>query len=1684
MAQDIGSCGWPIWHVDDFTLCFQLDYLKILFPTVIIGVSLVHLILQNVLRKIRRKNENKYDPLEQHLDHTEIPPEDEDSIADSDEDLSIAQNGGRLALVKTTTKGSIVQADSPPGQQLLVLVEELAIAGLVVVNIVSLVVRNTGGRGLLAAVVGILTWTYVLILATLRLFLGNTKWRVPHIWDHTAAIYALQWLFTLVPFRSVLVHPTSKLAQILTIVEFALVSLLFGMAMTTRKGNKTVLLEWEGDIEPSREPLASLFSLMTFGWVDNILWKGYKETYEIGMVWNLLPKDKAASVLTEYRHLKKTTNLAWHLGKFFKGPLILQCLWAILAGVLTFAPTLLLKAILEFVEHPTDGPMSVLWLYVILLPVSDIIRSVADNQALWIGRKMCIRMRAIVIGEIYAKALRRKAATGADAVLAKTQQNGTAESKVDKVKRWMSLRKKDAQKAANAISNKADEAAPAKAADEQANLGTIINLMSVDSFKIGEVTSYLHFLAALAPAQLVVAIVLLWQIMGLSAIPGLVVMVILLPVNILLARGFSYTQKKIMAATDKRIATTNEVLQNIRIIKYFAWEYRFSQIVDEKRRAELKALRNRYMVWATAVAIWNTVPVLITFFSFLVYTKIEQKPLYPSVAFTAISLFMLLRVPLDQLGDMIAHVQEAKVSIERVEEFLKEDETDKYKQLGPDNIDDNGNHVIGFRNATFIWGSKDTVADDGSMAFRLMDLDCDFKIGKLNIIAGPTGSGKTSLLMALLGEMTLMKGDVYLPGGRSREDVRVDPETGLAETCAYVAQSAWLVNANIKENILFSAPYDARRYRNVIVACALERDLEILDNGDETLVGEKGITLSGGQKQRISLARAVYSNSRHLLLDDCLSAVDSHTAQWIFENCIQGPLMRDRTCILVTHNVTLCAPSSEYVVVLDNGRVSAQGTSTEVIATGHLGEELQNKSRPGSVIHVSTVPSRVPSSVGEESDETLVDNGGSDTLTGASKDKKEKKKVDAMEETKATGAVKWSVLKLYLNAMGKWWFWVLTIFVFTGQQLSSVASNLWIKEWANQYTTEEQAVSSFQFGTSSITPLSSSFAPKNFASMTSYIKDQRFFSPAEYSAASAPPEVNVNYYLFMLALIGIIGALFALFRDLWLFFGSLTASYKIHNKLMAAVSRAKFKFFDITPLGQLMNRFSKDLEAIDQEVAPVAIGVMSCALAIVVTVVLIGCITPGFLIAALFITVLYIGVAVFYLRASRDLKRLDSVYRSPLFQQFGETLSGVTTIRAYGDERRFIRENLTKINTQARPFIYLWAANRWLAFRTDCLGNMVAFFAGVFVITSIGKLDAGSAGISLSYAISFSDNILWLIRLYAMNEQNMNSVERVKEYLDVEQEAEPINEKNRPPQNWPAQGSVEFVGYTTRYREDLDPVLRDLTFKIQPFEKVGIVGRTGAGKSSLALALFRALEAEKGKILIDDIDVGQLGLKDLREAITIVPQDPTLFTGTIRTNLDPFDLYTDEEIFTALRRVQLIAPDEDPATPVTLTASRRTLPPNSDDEDDRQSDNSTPTATNKNIFLDLSSTVAESGSNLSQGQRQLLCLARAMLKQPKVLIMDEATASIDYSTDSKIQGTIRELKGTTITIAHRLATIVDYDKVLVLDHGSVVEFGHPWELLKKSDGSFRSMCETSGDIESLTKAAKKAYEANRLVDDE
>ena len=1675
----------------------HLSFFQVLFPLLAISTSFLFTAVQSfrlVVKSRCSKNLTSHgqDPISSDFIRYRDDVNGEEQLQEATQDDDSERLALALCRVKSTD--SRLQPNRPRGQRLVVLIEILAIVALAISKL-YITISGRSNHQAVIGIVGLATWCYILLLALIRLWSARHAIRyLPNLWSQTACLYGTQWVLSTLLFRSAIIHPKSRLTESLAIVEFSFTTLLTIIALTTRKGNKIILLEYGDNLEPSHEPLANLFSTWTYGWADAIVWKGYRKTLELEDVWNLAARDKAAAVLADFRQLKKTTALAWHLLKYFKRELILQSLWAIISGLFTFAPTLLLKVFLEFVEDPRDTPVNAAWFYIVLLALSSCIKAVTDGQALWLGRKICIRLRAVVVGEVYAKSLRRKAAAGKDTVLGEKKSIAEAQ-------------KAPKEKLSQTNKSSSSEHPTTGSTDSQVNVGTIINLMAIDSFKVSEISAYLHFLWGTTPIQLLVCIALLYRILGLSSLVGIVMMMLVLPINMFIAQQFSKTQKKVMAATDLRIHTTNEVLQNIRIIKYFAWEQRFGSIVDEKRHAELRALRRKYILWTTAAGVWFGVPIAITFFSFLIYTVVEQRPLIPSVAFTALSLFGILRYPLDQLADMVAHVQESKVSIDRVEEFLNEDETEKYHQLIHENTNgEQEDPVIGFDNATLTWGGKDAQGENHA-AFRMIDMNVHFLVGRLNIVVGPTGSGKTSLLMALLGEMTLIGGCVYLPSGRNREELIPNPDTGLTESIAYCAQQAWLVNDTIKQNIFFAAPPDEDRYHAVLSACALERDLEILSHGDSTVVGEKGITLSGGQKQRISLARALYSNSRHVLLDDCLSAVDSHTAKHIFECCITGPLMFERTCILVTHNIALCAPNSHFIVSLANGKIVAQGKPDEMIASGALGNDI-TMSRPGSK-GGSVLQSRVESTANmngfandKANRQSLEQNGDLNGFAKgfagdlSNKYKDANSNIDHRTEGKAVGSVNIKVLKMYLAAMGPWIYWFIAVAAFALQQVGSVGANVWIRSWSNAYTNKIKGVgpaiadpaSSRGHSIHAISLSSSSYSPNGPFWNLRY-PSTTLSSPQ--TTATTGDQVDAWHYLGIYAILGIAYIGISLFREGLIFWGSLRASAKLHRKLFSTITRAKLQFFDTTPLGQLMNRFSKDMEAIDQDVSPVTVGIIGCLFSLVSIVVLICVITPKFLVAGIFISLIYFAIGQFYIRSSRDLKRLESVQRSPIYQHFGETLSGVVTIRAYGEERRFIRDNQMKVDTHNRPFIYLWAANRWLALRVDFTGALVAFFAGVFVILSINTIDAGSAGLSLTYAIMFTENLLWLVRLYSANEQNMNSVERIKEYMEVDQEARAIIKEAQPPGSWPSRGGIQFIQYTTHYRPSLDPVLKDLTFTISPGERVGIVGRTGAGKSSLALALFRGLEADSGKIIIDDVDIGLIGLQDLREAITIVPQDPTLFTGTVRSNLDPFGLFTDDEIFSTLRRVHLISSPRSAtasssaslAPPVTLTPPD--TPESSPEAGADQADLSkklTNTHENANIFANLSSTIAESGSNLSQGQRQLLCLARALLKAPRVLLMDEATASIDYATDSEIQDTLREVKGSTIiTIAHRLQTIIDYDKVLVLDKGRLVEFDSPWELIAREESIFRGMCEMSGDLDILQQAAREAGRKKNLV---
>ncbi|KAL4784201.1 hypothetical protein BJX76DRAFT_232079 [Aspergillus varians] len=1660
----IPQCAGPVWAVDDVSRCFQRRYLQEILPLTACALSLLFIVTRIAYLYIFSRKSFSY----------KLLPSDDAGAQDTTAEDYLAEESDPMLSKAARLELPHFELDRPRGEIAFVLLEAAALIGQVAVFVLVLSSDAWGRDGRLPAVARLISWSYLLFLVLVRLLLSVRQLHPSAgLWNHTTTLYGLQWLFTIFVFRSAIIHPISRRALTFSAIEFSLSTFLVLLSVTTRRGNKPVLVPHEEGLEPAKHPVASLLSLATFSWLDPLIFKGYRQSLELEDVWNLTASQKASTVLEDFRRRKYKGPLVVKLLRYFSGTILLQGAWTIFSNLFTYLPTLLLKAILEYVEDPRSTTPNAAWLYAVLLFVSAATQGVADGQALWIGRRMGVKLRAIIIGEIYAKALRRKASPSIDPAKKTSEEEQVPDKK--KKRDFLSFgrkKKKAATDPENDTSKKKKE--DEEDTDSSANIGTIINLMAIDSFKVSEVGAYLHFLWASVPVQIIIAITLLYRLLGFSSFAGIIIMVLMLPVNLIIAKKFSKLQSQILKGTDARIHSTNEILQNIRIIKYFAWEERFQDIVNEKRRAELQALRFRYTLWAAAATIWYGTPILITLASFFLYTVVEGKRLTPSIAFPALSMFSLLRIPLDQLADMVAHVQESKVSLDRVDKYLNEDETEKYTQLADEEASE---PRIALDNATLTWATgKMSESGDQDETFRLINIDVEFLIGKLNIIAGQTGSGKTSLLMALLGEMKVLEGRVHLPGGTAnRAELPVDTRTGLIESVAYCAQEAWLVNDTIKENITFASPFDQNRYDAVIKACALERDLEILDAGDETLVGEKGIGLSGGQKQRISLARAVYSKARHILLDDCLSAVDSHTAKHLFKEALTGPLMLNRTCILVTHNVALTAPYADLIVAIDNGKITFKGRPEDPGAAKALGEELA-KSRPGSRSSSTPAQSRRPSTSANDTNELPAANGTANGTPGKPIKKSATSK-SKLTEVKATGSIKWTTVKMYLLSMGPWYYWIVAVLVFTLQQFGSVSTNIWIRQWANSYSTDKvdiendgtyAAMSNFKFPSFNVlgVPRTSGLAPQ-----------------LGTQAVDSDNDVSVAYYLGIYALLGVLYLAISATREGVLFWGSLHASSAIHKRLLNTVMHAKFKFFDSTPLGQLMNRFSKDVEAIDQEVAPVAIGMIHSLASVIMIVILISIITPGFLVAAVFITMIYFALGAIYLNSSRDMKRMESVQRSPLYQQFGETLNGIVTIRAYGDGPRFLVDNHKRINNYNRPHIYLWAANRWLAFRVDITGALVSFVTATFILSNIGRIDAGAAGLSLTYAVTFTENVLWLVRLYSEVQQSMNSVERVKEYLEVEQEAPPVIEDSRPPADWPSQGSVQFSSYSTRYRADLDPVLREVSFTVQSGEKVGIVGRTGAGKSSLALALFRGLEAETGKITIDGVDIGSIGLRDLREAITIVPQDPTLFTGTIRSNLDPFGHFTDEQIFTAIRRVHLIGSGTSgtatPVTASTLTVTEQGL--------------ATPSETNaaagaivdnKNIFHSLETSVSESGSNLSQGQRQLLCLARALLKNPKVLMMDEATASIDYTTDAKIQETLRELRDNTIiTIAHRLQTIIDYDKVLVLDHGRVVEFDHPWTLVNKEDGIFRGMCNNSGNLETLLDLAKKAWEQKRLVDD-
>uniref|UniRef100_A0A452GXC4 ATP binding cassette subfamily C member 2 n=1 Tax=Gopherus agassizii TaxID=38772 RepID=A0A452GXC4_9SAUR len=1070
--------------------------------------------------------------------------------------------------------------------------------------------------------------------------------------------------------------------------------------------------------------------------------------------------------------------------------------------------------------------------------------------------------------------------------------------------------------------------------------GETVNLMSADTQRFMDLATFIHQLWS-APLQIALSIIFLWWELGPSVLAGIGVMVLLIPINAVLATKARRIQMKNMKNKDQRMKIMNEILSGIKILKLFAWEPSFERQVGEIRVRELKGLLHFTNLQAFSIFIFSCAPFLVSVASFAVYVMVDEKNVLDAQkAFTSISLFNILRFPMATLPLVISSLVQTAVSTERLERYL-----------GSGNLD------------------PSAIKCDPSLS-RPSRVTLDIKPGHLVAVVGAVGSGKSSLVSAVLGEMENLKGHINIQG-----------------SVAYVPQQAWIQNATLKDNILFGSDLDEARYQQVVEACALLPDLKLLPGGDLTEIGEKGINLSGGQKQRVSLARAVYSDADIYLLDDPLSAVDAHVGKHLFDQVL-GPdgLLQGKTRILVTHSVSFL-PRTDEIVVLVAGAVSEQGSYSTLLANGGAFAQLLSTygSQEGSTPEGEATGMWAGAEPRQEAGLGPVEM----FLSGVACRRSCVRGAcggwtpwDAATECAAL-QVKFSLYLRYLHAVG-WGFSAWVFITYVAQYAAFMGSNLWLSDWTD---------------------------------------DSLRYWNQTYPTSQRDMRIGV------FGALGTVQAAFLLAGALLATRGAIRASRVLHQQLLSNILRVPMSFFDTTPTGRIVNRFAKvrDIFTVDETIPMSFRSWLTCFLGIISTLLMICLATPYFALIIIPLSILYFFLLRYYVSTSRQLRRLDSVTRSPIYSHFGETVSGLSVIRAYGHQERFLQHN-DRIVDMNQKSVYSWiVSNRWLAVRLEFVGNLVVFSAALLAVITRDNLGSGIVGLSISSALNVSPTLNWLVRMTSELETNIVAVERVREYTEVENEAQWVTAQ-RPPPGWPSKGEIQITDYQVRYRPGLELVLHGLTCDIGSTEKVGVVGRTGAGKSSLTNCLFRILEAAGGKIVIDGVDISTIGLHDLRQSLTIIPQDPVLFSGTLRMNLDPFDQHSDEEIWKALELAHL-----------------------------------------KTYVLDLperlSHQVSEAGENLSVGQRQLLCLARALLRKSKILILDEATAAVDLETDHLIQTTIRSefANCTVLTIAHRLHTIMDSNRVMVLQAGRIVEYDSPERLLQQQ-GLFSTMAKDAGIV--------------------
>uniref|UniRef100_A0A673LR56 Multidrug resistance-associated protein 4 n=1 Tax=Sinocyclocheilus rhinocerous TaxID=307959 RepID=A0A673LR56_9TELE len=1074
----------------------------------------------------------------------------------------------------------------------------------------------------------------------------------------------------------------------------------------------------------------------------------------------------------------------------------------------------------------------------------------------------------------------------------------------------------------------------------QTTTGQIVNLLSNDVSKFDEVTIFLHFLWV-GPLQAAAVIGLLWQEIGASCLAGMAVLIFLMPLQTMFGKLFS---KYRFRAKPKYDSSIRNFSKN-------------SHLFVSCRKEISKIMSSSYLRGLN-MASFFTANKIILFVTFTVYVLVGNK-ISASRVFVAVSLYSAVRLTVTLFFPAaIEKVSESCLwSFSHMQKFLLLDELVK-------------SHV------------PLTQEDKKEASVEIQDLICYWdKVSSLLIF---TSLPQSSLLSTVLGELPAEKGVIKVKG-----------------ELTYASQQPWVFPGTIRSNILFGKELQPQRYESVLRACALKRDMELLPDGDLTVIGDRGATLSGGQKARVNLARAVYQDADIYLLDDPLSAVDAEVGRHLFEQCICG-ILKEKPTILVTHQLQYLK-AADQILVLKEGHMVARGTYSELQRSGVdftslLKKDVEEEGEKGEAPRSPRSRTLSQNSVRSHSSSVL-----------------SVEPVHTMtEETRTEGTIGLRMYWKYFRAGAN----VIMLISFVLLNLLAQAFYILHDWWLSYWATEQEKLDFHSSYTNSSNGTNGTIS------------------------TNTTQELNLNFYLGIYA--GLTGAtiIFGFMRSLFMFNALVSSAETLHNRMFNSILRTPVRFFDINPIGRILNRFSKDIGHLDSLLPWTFVDFIQVFLQIIGVIAVASSVIPWILIPVLPLLISFLFLRRYFLRTSRDVKRIESTSRSPVFSHLSSSLQGLCTIRAFKAEERFQQTFDAHQDLHSEAWFLFLTTSRWFAVRLDGMCSVFVTITAFGCLLFKDSMKAGDVGLALSYAVTLMGMFQWGVRQSAEVENMMTSVERVVEYTELESEA-PWETPKRPPPDWPNRGLITFDRVNFSYSSDGPVVLKNISAMFRPREKVGIVGRTGAGKSSLISALFRLMEPE-GKIIVDRVLTSEIGLHDLRQKMSIIPQDPVLFTGTMRKNLDPFSQHSDRDLWNALEEVQLKAAVEE-------------LP-------------------NK-----LETELAESGSNFSMGQRQLVCLARAILRKNRILIIDEATANVDPRTDELIQKTIRDKfkECTVLTIAHRLNTIIDSDRILVLDEGRIHEYDAPHVLLQNQNGIFYKMVQQTGKAEaaSLLRTAKQVSRA-------